>query len=193
MPGDETSPFGPKTITTAAAATPRRRPSASTRPPRPARRTPSQPPRSMTGSRKPIGQRRPARTARWSFKPPSSTTPGTSSQISRPFFSGSTPALTSYTRDALRRLTSVTEPDGIPRHPALRNDQDVVDPRGNLSRFVHDAYGKIVEEHQSLISGADQVTTYQYDSVGNPSDHHRRGGRGHADRLRRARPPDPFC
>ena len=93
---------------------------------------------------------------------------GNASQISRPFFSGAAPTLTNYTRDALRRLTSVTEPDGISHQIRLYGPtSDVIDRRGNLTRFIHDAYGKITEQHQ-FVSGAEQVTTYQYNSVGNP-------------------------
>ncbi len=93
---------------------------------------------------------------------------GNAAITSRPFFGGTTPALTTYTRDALRRLTTVTEPDGIAHTIAYYGTtSDVVDRRGNLKRFVRDAYGKVLEDHQ-FVAGADQVTRYQYDSTGNP-------------------------
>jgi RHS repeat-associated protein len=88
---------------------------------------------------------------------------------SLPHFVGATAATSSYTRDVLRRTKSETNPDGASRTMTYFAGvwTEVVDRRGNVSRFKRNAFGKIVEQHV-FVDGQDQTTTYQYDQFDQP-------------------------
>jgi RHS repeat-associated protein len=94
---------------------------------------------------------------------------GNVASTSAPFFDGDTPYFSATERDTLRRPTRITETDGLSQtltYAGLRTD--VVDRRGSRSAFVRNFTGQNVEVHE-FVSSAEQVTRYQYDPSGRPT------------------------
>jgi RHS repeat-associated protein len=93
---------------------------------------------------------------------------GNARSVTRPYFAGDPPPITTFERDALRRSVRTTDPDGIPHTISYAGSRSVVtDKRGNRVDLDYDAYRHVVQVTQHE-GGSDLVTRYAYDSFGRP-------------------------
>lgn len=76
---------------------------------------------------------------------------------------------TSFTYDALNRLTLTQYPDGSSHSTVYRPDnrkQSETDPRGLMTTYGYDAAGRLTSVTQSLSAGSTATTGYAYDETG---------------------------
>jgi RHS repeat-associated protein len=86
---------------------------------------------------------------------------------SEPYFSTQTPVFATTTRDALRRVTSLTDVLGVTTTTAYSGlSRSVTDGRGNTTTYESDAYGHDVAVDQ-FVGGQEYTTQTTYNVVGN--------------------------
>ena len=92
---------------------------------------------------------------------------GNQSQVSLPFFAGQTPIpFRFFQRDALRRVTAATDPDGsITTTTYLGRLVRTVDRRGNSSDARMDAYGDVIQR-SIVVGGKTRTTAASWDVLG---------------------------
>ena len=86
--------------------------------------------------------------------------------FARPRFSTEAPAITTYERDALDRPVRTTEADGISQLISYAGAlTELVDRRGNHTQILKDAFDRMLEQREVLGTRVD-VTRQRYDSQG---------------------------
>ena len=84
----------------------------------------------------------------------------------RPRFSTDAPAVTTFERDALDRPIRTTEPDGVSQVIGYAGTlTEMVDRRGNHVQLRKDAYDRVLEQREVLGTRVD-VTRQRYDALG---------------------------
>jgi RHS repeat-associated protein len=92
---------------------------------------------------------------------------GLKSTATEPFFDGDSAPISVLQRDALRRLTQMTDARGVTSTMTYRGTaRDEFDGKGNKTTYVSDAFGKTIETHQ-FVGGRELVTKSFFDVAGN--------------------------